>query len=34
VGTDWALAGRRPDDVSFGLLPEAEALIPNAEGTA
>lgn len=34
VGADWALAGRRPDDVSFGLLPEAEALARNAESGA
>lgn len=31
VGTDWALAGHRPDDVAFGLVPEAEALARNAE---
>lgn len=34
VGADWALAGRRPDDVSFGLLPGAEALARNAESGA
>ncbi len=31
VSADWALAGRHADDVSFGLLPEAEALANNAE---
>jgi NADH dehydrogenase len=31
VAVDWAIAGRRPDDVSFRSPPEAAALIANAE---
>ena len=31
VALDWALAGRHPDDVSLGMLPEEAALITHAE---
>jgi NADH:quinone reductase (non-electrogenic) len=31
VAVDWAISGKRPDDVSLRSLPESAALIANAE---
>lgn len=34
VAIDWALGGRRPDDVSLGALPREAGLITHAEDAA